>query len=255
MNYETIVLEKKAGTAILTLNRPDKLNAVNMTMRSEIQNVLEELATDDETKVLIVTGTGRGFCSGADINEIAAGTENSDLQRTVNHSLLQMAKAFYEFEKPVLGAINGVAAGDGAQWALAFDLNVASEKAKFAWPATNLGILCPYGIIRLPGEVGRFRAKQVLMTKKFVSAEEAVQWGFVTKVVPHEQLMDATFELADEIKRMPPLSIRAVKKAVNRGMDGYELAEYVLDLLQNTEDAKEGTRAFLEKRNPVFKGK
>lgn len=92
------------------------------------------------------------------------------------------------------------------------------------------------------------------MTKKFISAEEAVQWGFVTKVVPPEQLMEATLALADEIKQMPPLSIRAVKKAVNRGMEGYEFAEYVLDSLQNTEDAAEGTRAFLEKRKPVFKG-
>ncbi len=141
MGHETIILEKKEGTAILTLNRPDKLNAVNMTMRKEILATLAELESDDKTKVLIVTGAGRGFCSGADINELAAGTQDAQLQKTVNHSLLVMAKSFYEFEKPVIGAINGVAAGDGAQWALAFDLNVASDKAKFAWPATNLGIL------------------------------------------------------------------------------------------------------------------
>ncbi len=141
MGYETITLEKKEGTAILTLNRPEKLNAVNMKMRSEILDTLTELEADDETKVLIVTGAGRAFCSGADVNEFAEGMKDQKLQKTINSKLLEMAKAFYDFAKPVLGAINGAAVGDGAQWALAFDLNVASEKAKFAWPATYLGIL------------------------------------------------------------------------------------------------------------------
>ena len=141
MMYETIIFEKENGTAVITLNRPEKLNAVNMTMRTEILSVLSDVEADEEVKVLIVTGSGRGFCAGADINEFAAGTEDEELQKTVNKKLLEMAKAFYDFEKPVLGAINGVAAGDGAQWSLAFDLNVASEKAKFAWPATYLGIL------------------------------------------------------------------------------------------------------------------
>lgn len=255
MAYETVILTKEEGVAVLTLNRPDKLNAVNMKMREEILEILAEMEKDNDIRVLIVTGNGRGFCSGADINEFAAGTEDPELQRTVNQTLIAMAKAFYEFEKPVIGAINGVAAGDGAQWTLAFDLNVASEKAKFAWPATALGILCPYGIIRLPVEVGRFRAKEVLMTKRFLTAEEGKEWGFINKVVPHEQLMDAALGLAREIMQMPPLSIRAVKKAVNRGMEGYEYAEYVLSTLQKTEDAAEGARAFLEKRTPVFKGR
>ncbi len=141
MAFETIALEKKDGTAVLTLNRPEKLNAVNMTMRAEILSVLADLEQDEEVKVLIITGAGRGFCAGADINEFAAGSDDADLQKEINKKLLEMARAFFKFEKPVLGAINGAAAGDGAQWALAFDLNVASEKAKFAWPATYLGIL------------------------------------------------------------------------------------------------------------------
>lgn len=255
MSYQHVTLTKEDGIAILTLNRPDKLNAVNQIMREELLKILAELEQEDEIRVLIVTGNGRGFCSGADVSEFAAASDDPELQAKNSEQLLVMAKAFYEFEKPVIGAINGVAAGDGAQWTLAFDLNIASEKAKFAWPATALGILCPYGIIRLPGEVGRFRAKEVLMTKKFVSAEEGVQWGFINKVVPHEELMEAALGLAAEIIQMPPLSIKAVKKAVNRGMSGYEYATAVICDLQKTEDAKEGTSAFLEKRKPVFKGK
>jgi 2-(1,2-epoxy-1,2-dihydrophenyl)acetyl-CoA isomerase len=139
--YETIVLEKENGTAILTLNRPEKLNAVNMTMRSEILAALSDIESDEGVKVLIVTGSGREFCAGADVNEFAVGVEDVQIQQTINKKPLVMPRAFYDFEKPVLGAINGVAAGEGAQWALAFDLNIASEKAKFAWPATYLGIL------------------------------------------------------------------------------------------------------------------
>lgn len=139
--YETIKLEKKEGTAILTLNRPDKLNSVNMIMRAELINALAGLEADDEVRVVIVTGEGRAFCAGADVNEFAEGAEKPELQQTINCKLLEMAKVFYDFEKPVIGAINGAAVGDGAQWALAFDLNIASEKAKFAWPATYLGIL------------------------------------------------------------------------------------------------------------------
>jgi len=141
MEYKTVILEKKDGAAVLTLNRPDKFNAVNMEMRSEILGILDDLEKDPEVRVLVVTGTGRAFCAGADINELAAAGKDPELQNTLNKSLMEMARAYYEFEKPVIGAINGVSAGDGSQWALAFDLNIASEKARFGWPATYLGIL------------------------------------------------------------------------------------------------------------------
>ncbi|MCD6153460.1 MAG: enoyl-CoA hydratase/isomerase family protein [Syntrophobacterales bacterium] len=141
MKYKTVILEQKNGTAVLTLNRPDKLNAVNMEMRSEILGILDDLEKDPGVKVLIVTGAGRGFCAGADINEFAESARDPELQDRVNKALMVMAKAYYEFEKPVIGAINGVSAGDGSQWTLAFDINIASEKARFGWPATYLGIL------------------------------------------------------------------------------------------------------------------
>jgi len=252
MEYETLLVERKDQVALITLNRPEKLNAVSLQMRSEFLRLLEELEVDDEVRVVIVTGAGRAFCAGADISEF--GKDDGELGKQQARAI-GTVKQIYEFEKPIIGAVNGVAAGDGAQWVLAFDLNIASEKARLAWPATRLGILCPYGIIWLPSEVGRFRAKELLMTNKFLSAEEAHQWGLVTKVVPHEMLMDAAMALANEIKKMPPLSIRAIKEAVNRGMEGYEYAGQVITNLSRTEDAKEGALAFMEKREPHFQGK
>lgn len=139
MDYNTVILGKKEGVALLTLNRPDVLNSVNMTMREEIAGILDDLEADPDIHLLIVTGAGRAFCSGADINEFKGKTQC--VAQFVNKKLVSMAKLFFEFEKPVIGAINGVSAGDGSQWVLAFDLNIASEKARFGWPATYLGIL------------------------------------------------------------------------------------------------------------------
>jgi enoyl-CoA hydratase/carnithine racemase len=250
--YQTILTERKDRIVLVTLNRPDKLNSVNLQMRLELFDLLEQLEGDEEVRVVVVTGAGRAFCAGADISEFSRGT--SDLKgRPLG--IMDSVKRIYEFSKPMIGAINGVAAGDGSQWVLAFDLNVASEKATFAWPATNLGILCPYGIIRLPKEIGRFRAKDVLMTCRYITAEEAYHWGLLTRVVPHEELIPAALELANTIAKMPPLSIRAIKEAVNRGMEGYEYASQVMANLQRTEDFKEGVRAFMEKREPHFEGK
>lgn len=138
MEYKTIILERRDGVAVLTLNRPEVLNSVNMEMRSEIAGTLEALEVGPAVRLLIVTGAGRAFCSGADIREAVL---NPDMAKLINKKMVSMARLFYEFEKPVIGAINGVSAGDGSQWVLAFDLNIASEKARFGWPATYLGIL------------------------------------------------------------------------------------------------------------------
>ena len=140
MGYETVLVEKSDGITIITLNRPDKLNAVNQQMRSEVLGLLDELETDDGVRVVVFTGNGRGFCAGADISEFG-GASTAQPKSGRSGDLLLMPKRIFEFEKPIIGAINGVAAGDGAQWVLAFDLNVASEKARFGWPATGLGIL------------------------------------------------------------------------------------------------------------------
>ena len=137
MNSKSLILEKKDGIAVITLNRPEKLNALNHRMRLEFIDLLDALAADDEVHVIVVTGAGRAFCAGADIGEFGRG--NSETTRD-NLRAMDTVRKIYEYEKPIIGAINGTAAGDGAQWVLAFDLNVASENAKLAWPAIRLGI-------------------------------------------------------------------------------------------------------------------
>jgi len=252
MQYEAILMERKDGMAIITLNRPEKLNAINAKMRAEFLNILDNLEVDEGVKVVIVTGSGHAFCAGADIAELE--TDPVKIRRELVE-VKREPQRILAFGKPIIGAVNGIAAGGGSQWLLQFDLIVASEKARFAWPATSLGVLCPYAIIRLASEVGRFRAKEALMTSKYLTAEEAFQWGLVTKVVPHEKLMDAAIELANKIKKMPPLAIRSIKEAVNRGLEGYEYAYQTMLNLSLTEDAREGIQAFLDKREPRFQGK
>ena len=140
MQLETLLVDKKDGVAVVKLNRPEKLNAVSLKMRLEFLNLLDDITVDDEVKVVIVTGAGRAFCAGADISEFHEKTEDDESKKKRARTK-DMVKRIYEFEKPIIGAINGVSAGDGSQWLLAFDLNIASENAKLAWPATRLGIL------------------------------------------------------------------------------------------------------------------
>ena len=141
MDYKTLILERNDGIATLTFNRPDKMNSVNQDMRSELLDALDALEADDDTRVVVFTGAGRGFCAGADITEFVKAETDIELQKEINKYMFQIAQRIYDFEKPTIGAINGAAAGDGAQYVLAFDLNVASEKAKLGWVATALGIV------------------------------------------------------------------------------------------------------------------
>ena len=134
--YKTLLVEKKGNVVLVTLNRPDKLNAVNLEMRLEFLDLLDDLGVDDEVRVVVITGAGRAFCAGADISRF--GEDTSELRKQ-QARVRNMVKQIYEFEKPIIGAINGISAGDGSQWLLGFDLNVASEKARLAWPATRLG--------------------------------------------------------------------------------------------------------------------
>jgi enoyl-CoA hydratase/carnithine racemase len=248
--YETILVEKKEHVAILTINRPERLNAVNLQLKKDICQALDDLEADDDVRVVIMTGAGRAFSSGADRADIGADVEDSitfeEEERLVN------------FEKPIIAAINGYALGDGLQHALLCDIIIASEKAILGFIGAGIGALCHVAVWALAGVVGRNNASELLFTCERIGADEAYRIGLVNKVVPHEQLMPAALEMAGKIAGQAPLSIKYTKQALRRGLfdaDIKSLTQEKLRVVLTSEDMKEATEAFKEKRVPVFKGK
>lgn len=248
--YTTLQLEIKDGIAILTLNRPEKLNAVTEELEAELERALDELERREDVRVVILTGAGKAFSAGQDVNVLCTdpAATRRELQKLKRPALLF-------FEKPIIAAVNGVAAGAGADFVLMCDMVVASEHARFSFPGAKLGIACPYALIRLAEEIGRAKAKELLMTGDWLSAQEALGLRLINKVVPSEQVMDAAMELAEKVKRSAPLSVRVVKEALNRTLGGFEYSYEVMVDLMYSQDRLEGMRAFLEKREPSFKGR
>lgn len=248
--FNTIQLNINGAIAVLILNRPEKLNTVTAEMEKELEEALNRLKKQEEVRVVILTGKGKAFCAGQDVNFFE--TESTGMRKDLE-KLKRPPLVF--FEKPVIAAVNGVAAGAGADFALMCDIIVASDKARFSFPGVRMGIVCPYALISLAEEIGRRKAKELLMTGDWISAVEALQLRFVNSVVPADQLMDKAFEIALKIAQSAPLSVRAVKEGINRTLSGFEYSFEVMADLINTEDRVEGMRAFLEKRSPVFKGR
>jgi len=248
--YNTILVEKKKHIGILTLNRPEKLNASNLQMKKELHQALNELEADDDVRVVIMTGAGRAFSSGHD--QSAPESEMEEF-----HNLKEEEKLF-NLDKPIIAAINGYALGDGLQQALLCDIIVASEKAILGFIGARLGGLCYGSYTVLPAVVGRRKASELLFTCDRISAEEAYRIGLVNKVVPHEQLMPAALEMAEKIMESPPLSIKYTKRALRTALvnDAHRSAlEEGWRAVLPSEDRKEIARAFKEKRKPVFKGR
>lgn len=248
--FNTIQLDMTDGIAVLTLNRPEKLNAVTPELENELEEALSDLTGLDEIRVVILTGAGEAFSAGQDVNILCAGP--ADTRKELN-KLKRPALLF--FNKPVIAAVNGVAAGAGADFALMCDIIVASETARFSFPGARLGIACPYALIRLAEEIGRAKAKELLMTGDWLSADEALKLGLANRVVPAGQLMKNAFEIAGKIKKSAPLSVQAVKESINRTLSGLEYSYEVMVDLMHTEDRLEGMRAFLEKTDPVYRGR
>jgi enoyl-CoA hydratase len=260
MPYETLLVEKRDGIAYLTINRPEKLNALNRQVVEELQACFRALRRDEEVRVVIITGAGeKAFIAGADINELAAQTpvEGREMSRRGQH----MLELIENLGKPVIAAINGYALGGGCELAMACTLRVASENARLGQPEVKLGIIPGYaGTQRLPRLVGKGRALEMILGGDPVTAQEAYRIGLVNQVVPATELLATAERLAQKIMANAPLAVRFALEAVHHGMEmseteGQFLEANLFGLCCTTADMKEGTRAFLEKRPAKFTGK
>jgi 2-(1,2-epoxy-1,2-dihydrophenyl)acetyl-CoA isomerase len=264
MEYEDIIYTKEEGIATLTLNRPDKMNAFTPGMSASIQRAVNDAAQDSEVRVLVITGTERAFCAGADVKAMAQQPNQSggeERGRNPEAASVQLPVLLQKFQKPVIAAINGVAVGGGLDLACACDIRIASDRARFAEVFIRRGLIPAMGgTYFLPRLVGIDKACQLIWTGDMVDAREAERIGLVTMVVPHEELESATKELAEKLAKGPPLAIQLAKRVIYEGleMDLESTLKYVgsaIQTLWQTEDHREGARAFVEKREPVFKGK
>jgi enoyl-CoA hydratase len=260
MMYKTLTYEKKENIGFLTINRPEKLNAISNELISELKELLDEIENDEEMRVLIITGAGdKAFVAGADIKELV--DRDASQGRRVSKERQEIFSRIENLPVPVIAAVNGYALGGGLELALACSIRICSEKAQFGAPEVKLGIIPgDGGTQRLPRLVGLGRAMELILTGDFIDAQEAYRIGLVNKVLPQEELMDKATELATKIASRPPLAVRFAKEAVNRSQEGdaasgFALESYLHALSCTTEDKKEGVSAFLEKRKGKFKGK
>lgn len=259
-NYENILFEKKNQIAYVTIHRPTKLNALNRGVMRELNDAFTRMGDDLEVRAVILTGSGeKAFVAGADIGELATQTPVEGKEFSLwGQGVLNKIE---NLGKPVIAAINGYALGGGCELAMACTVRIASENAKLGQPEVKLGIMAGYGgTQRLPRLVGKGIAMQLLLTGEQISATDAYLIGLVNKVVPYAELMPTAEKMAQAMIANAPLALKYSMEAVNRGLEmkqeeGLFLEATLFGLCCTTEDMKEGTKAFLEKRPAQFKGK
>ncbi|MBC3540799.1 enoyl-CoA hydratase/isomerase family protein [Rufibacter sediminis] len=258
VNYNNLLLENKGGILFITINRPSKMNALNIETVKEINNAMQEVYDDPEVRGVILTGSGeKAFVAGADIAEIAELNEvNGRRFAERGQDVFSMIE---ESPKPVIAAVNGFALGGGCELAMACHIRVASENARFGQPEVNLGIIPGYGgTQRLTQLVGKGKAMELMMTGDMISAAEAKEIGLVNHVTSPEALQDKCLEIMQKIVAKAPLAVGMIVDCVNAWYDkeenGYQTEANSFSRCCGSEDFKEGTSAFLEKRKPAFKG-
>jgi enoyl-CoA hydratase len=257
VTFDNLLIERDAAVAVVTLNRPDALNALSIPLLTDLDQALTMLAADVAVRAVVITGAGdKAFAAGADIRELAAlsaidaGAHAAFGQRVLTH--------LEQFSKPVIAAINGFALGGGCELALSCSLRVASETARLGQPEINLGIIPGFGgTQRLPRLIGRGRALDLLLTGRLVTAREALELGLVNRVVAEGDLKTTTWQLAAELASKPAVAIRFLLQAVDAGLDtsldrGQQLEAALFALASASTDGREGMTAFLQKRVPRF---
>jgi enoyl-CoA hydratase len=260
MAFDTLLLERDGAVAILTINRPQVLNALNSQTLDELRRAILDLKQDDSVRVVILTGAGeKAFVAGADINELAVQTPTSGREHALaGQHVFDLVE---NMGKPVIAAINGYALGGGCELAMACTLRVAADTAKVGQPEISLGLIPGYaGTQRLPRLVGKGRAMELILTGTPIGADDALRIGLVNRVVPAAELMASARALAQQLARSAPIAMRYIINAVNKGaeMPFAEASQYeatLFGLVASTDDMREGTAAFLQKRKPEFKGR
>lgn len=260
MPYETLLYEKRQGIGYVTVNRPDKLNALNRRVMEELLDCFQAIQKDEEVRAVIMTGAGeKAFVAGADINELAVQTPVEGKETSLRGQ--KVLDLIENLGKPVIAAINGYALGGGCEIAMACTLRIAAENARLGQPEVKLGIIPGYaGTQRLARLVGKGRGFEIILTGDPLGAQEAYRIGLVNQVVPQAELLGAAEKLAQKIMANAPLAIKFALEAVNHGLEmseaeGQFLEATLFGLCCTTADMKEGTRAFLEKRPAKFVGK
>ncbi|MBI4265612.1 MAG: enoyl-CoA hydratase/isomerase family protein [Acidobacteria bacterium] len=260
MSFENLLLERDGPTAVLTINRPRVLNALNTSTLDELRRAVLDLEHDSAVRVVLLTGAGdKAFAAGADINELATlrPVDGKEHARRGQHVFDLIAN----LGKPVIAAINGYALGGGCELALACTLRLAADTARLGQPEIHLGLIPGYaGTQRLPRLVGKGVALDLLLTGRQIAADEALRIGLVNRVVPAADLMAESRALAADLAARPPVAAQYILEAVNRGLElpldaGQFLEATLFGLVASTDDMREGTNAFLEKRKPAFKGR
>lgn len=259
MDYKNLKFENQNGIGILTVNRPQALNSLNSDTIDELNRFFGKEALDDSIQVVIITGSGqKAFVAGADISEMQP--MSAEQACTFSKSGQSTFDMIENLPKPVIAAINGFALGGGCELAMACDIRIASDKAKFGQPEVGLGIIAGYGgTQRLPRLVGKGRAKELLFTGDIIDATEACRIGLVNKVVPAEELMSVAMAMAEKIRSRAPVAVKLTKSAVNKGLEGDLQSGLALEAEMfghcfSTSDQNVGMAAFLEKRKAKFIG-
>jgi enoyl-CoA hydratase len=261
MSFEDILVTIEAPIGVITFNRPSVLNALRTRLLKEVSTALTQLEEDADVRAVIMTGAGeKAFAAGADISELNALT-SAGMGATQARSGQALTRQIERMSKPVIMAVNGFALGGGCEIAMAGDIIIASENAKFGQPEVNLGLIPGYGgTARTTRRVGKGMATFLCLSGDIIDAAEALRIGLIERVVPASELMTAAKRLATTIASKAPLAVVACKRVINNGADlpiddALELEALEFGLLVDTEDIKEGTGAFLEKRKPVWKGR
>jgi len=259
MPFEFIISEPEyqPNIALIRLNRPKELNALNLQLMSELRNALKELDDTKNVRVIIITGNEKAFAAGADIKQMSDKTAIDMLQI----DQFSTWDGIRKIKKPIIAAVSGFALGGGCELAMLCDMIVASETAKFGQPEIKIGVMPGAGgTQRLTRAIGKARAMEMVLTGKFISAEEALQAGLINKIVPVELYLNEAVKLAKEIAELSPIAVQLAKESVNKAFDsflqeGLHFERKNFYMLFASEDQKEGMNAFIEKRKPEFKGR